>query len=1002
MLFLPARDFASVEVSRFVAPLSMVCDRLVAYVSNTGIAAGHQRITVHLNGERTQTSHGTWPPRWPATPTGLLRMTLDSEEVSSVSPISLPHVYEVLRIWRKQNTSKTVRYLLAAAAATAQPLTVFTAFIATKQGVFIPEQTQRNEVTTASRVEFPSTDAVCLPQPSSQQPANASRWSSGDDNQKPTGQSPHHSTGGVNGPPPHSQPSAVDSHGNEQNFPPAALGSSRALKIDSVGSPGPGYAQVAPQPFGAFHRSHERGNAVASDPRAQYPASGYTSPGFEAGLPAAGQKLVLRPLARIAATDRPPEGGIALPTSTLPAIVSDNAHIGNHWNPVFRASISPEPHGLTKGTRAEEVPGVDRLRVPGRQLPQAPLSMAQNERRLPELRDTVATSQPVLRGLRPPVPSTTLGLPREQSPVTSSDQEVLNPQCDCPVPNGTRECCTGAASSQAASSSIPLAAQNPASTRNGGVSELAGSHVRGAVRTVAPEASDVQAEHGTLAHGAANLGTASRAGVNSVSFEVRPSAPVAIPPELAATAPRSSTGERALCYDDFRPAPGPSSSLRIEAGVGASRPCEPVARAPQGCESRSPAPGHPNGWRVPNPSAGDGQRAGAVDTSIGLPQEHTPRIEEVAEERNREWKPSQSRQLFPDGHASVHIDAGLYQVREGRTSQRDLSAKILEPEPKRHRKIQYGYAEPGVATDAARWTDVGSSKRGTPSANGPPELPQNRARPGAVSLAPISEILIGKDSVDGDRSLPQTDAPTKRPDAVPGVEADAREALSHPIVMTAMVPRGPANPPPPFSLEKGGSHVEHTDGGVQPVAQGQNAEHDVPRATYVPGAEYGAPSSANARSTEGEVQGRWGASGGRLPAYAQCDLAVQESAIVPTTVPGVLYPCGMCAAHFQQREDLIRHQHTVHAAHGLNGCRCCNANGTDAGTSRGHRRGPQVEAQSWVCEECGQGFGRKSSLSRHRATVHEKQRFSCRFCSKSYSQKHDAVKHERKVHGSDQ
>ena len=53
------------------------------------------------------------------------------------------------------------------------------------------------------------------------------------------------------------------------------------------------------------------------------------------------------------------------------------------------------------------------------------------------------------------------------------------------------------------------------------------------------------------------------------------------------------------------------------------------------------------------------------------------------------------------------------------------------------------------------------------------------------------------------------------------------------------------------------------------------------------------------------------------------------------------------------------------------------------------------------CEQCGAGFGRKSSMMRHIESVHHRKRWYCGICEKSYSQKFDCDKHRRQEHGVD-
>ncbi|CDF39023.1 unnamed protein product [Chondrus crispus] len=111
------------------------------------------------------------------------------------------------------------------------------------------------------------------------------------------------------------------------------------------------------------------------------------------------------------------------------------------------------------------------------------------------------------------------------------------------------------------------------------------------------------------------------------------------------------------------------------------------------------------------------------------------------------------------------------------------------------------------------------------------------------------------------------------------------------------------------------------------------------------------------------------------------------------------FECDLCGQKFAHKADLGRHRYRIHVSRAFS-CEKCGKSFAEQDQLHHHVRVTHEEdARPWECKQCQIRFGRKSSLTRHRQTVHQKTRFTCRVCSKTYSQKFDAVRHERKAHG---
>lgn len=111
------------------------------------------------------------------------------------------------------------------------------------------------------------------------------------------------------------------------------------------------------------------------------------------------------------------------------------------------------------------------------------------------------------------------------------------------------------------------------------------------------------------------------------------------------------------------------------------------------------------------------------------------------------------------------------------------------------------------------------------------------------------------------------------------------------------------------------------------------------------------------------------------------------------------FECDLCGQKFGLKADLGRHRYRIHESRAFSCDKCGKSFAEQAQLELHIRVTHEEDSRPWECKQCRIRFGRKSSLTRHEQTVHQRTRFTCRVCHKTYSQKFDAVRHERKIHG---
>lgn len=110
------------------------------------------------------------------------------------------------------------------------------------------------------------------------------------------------------------------------------------------------------------------------------------------------------------------------------------------------------------------------------------------------------------------------------------------------------------------------------------------------------------------------------------------------------------------------------------------------------------------------------------------------------------------------------------------------------------------------------------------------------------------------------------------------------------------------------------------------------------------------------------------------------------------------FECDLCGQKFGLKADLGRHRYRIHESRAFSCDRCGKSFAEQSQLELHIRVTHEEDSRPWECKQCRIRFGRKSSLTRHEQTVHQRTRFTCRVCNKTYSQKFDAVRHERKMH----
>ncbi|CAB0033813.1 unnamed protein product [Trichogramma brassicae] len=140
------------------------------------------------------------------------------------------------------------------------------------------------------------------------------------------------------------------------------------------------------------------------------------------------------------------------------------------------------------------------------------------------------------------------------------------------------------------------------------------------------------------------------------------------------------------------------------------------------------------------------------------------------------------------------------------------------------------------------------------------------------------------------------------------------------------------------------------------------------------------------------------------------------------------YACGNCERKFGLKKDLIGHQRTVHEGRkdyigyscassarrtsrqyqtrGRAGTACARRRHMAAMNDPPHPPPPapgEGPAKRYFCDECGSGFTRRASLTRHTRSVHNTDReegegYECRYCYRVFSRRDLRLRHIREHH----
>ena len=102
--------------------------------------------------------------------------------------------------------------------------------------------------------------------------------------------------------------------------------------------------------------------------------------------------------------------------------------------------------------------------------------------------------------------------------------------------------------------------------------------------------------------------------------------------------------------------------------------------------------------------------------------------------------------------------------------------------------------------------------------------------------------------------------------------------------------------------------------------------------------------------------------------------------------------CGSCEMTFASEYNLKRHILGVHEGYKGYKCDLCGMSFGYSSVLHTHKKShfkdPKEDDRPYICESCGKAFARKNDLTRHNYTVHEGHRdYKCDNCGKFFSTK---------------